>query len=98
MAQELRPLVVVLGEMDYLRPELVLMRGTNYWLVKRLVMRARHDINAGPDWARQAILIPEFWWEQDPQGKAVIWRVTSEGPRILVAEAGSEFVPQEGEA
>jgi hypothetical protein len=84
--------------MQLLRHGLVLMRGTQYWVVTNLLDTAREALHKNSEWAQQVLFIPEFWWEIDPQGKAVVWRATPEGPQIVAAEAGSKLVPQEGAA
>jgi hypothetical protein len=94
---ELRPLVEVLGEIELLRPWMVLQRGRQYWPLKFTAMLARHDVSRGPEWSRESIMARRYWWETDEEDRVVIWWMAPGGPRVLAAEPGSPMVPARDE-
>jgi hypothetical protein len=89
---KLRPLVTVLSEVGLVMPRLVLIRGGHYWRIEDLILWAKQDAASGPPDARQSLLAPVYWWEDDGRGKAVIWMQGTQGPRPVFSEVGSDVL------
>lgn len=90
--KDLQALVVVLGNLAYVRPGLVLKHRDGYMSVLWMYNLARRDILEGR-LDVSAITTPFYWSENDPDGKTVVWMVTKAGPRVWAAEPGSKLVP-----
>lgn len=90
---ELQPLAEVLFDLELFRPWLVFQRGGQHWALAFVMNTVRRDLRKGPEWSRRSLLAPEYWWEDDTEGRTVIMRMTPEGPKVLAAEAGSKSVP-----
>lgn len=84
----LRPLLTVLADLAFARPGAVFLQGRRYWTIETLLAQARKDL-AVPK-MRRALSVPDYWWEEDEHGKAIIWRAISGGKEAVFAEAGSD--------
>lgn len=87
-----RPLAIVLAELAYLRPDLVLIRGQHPFRIEQVLALARRETKSGSAKLRQYLSAFDFWWEEDPDGKVVVMTQTPEGPRPLAAEYGSRSI------
>lgn len=85
-----KSLFTILGEIAYVKPKLVLMKGSDYFRVEELLSAARRLTNkATPD----AVLVhrtPQFSWANDGRGKVVVWQTGPKGIRPIYVEPGSE--------
>lgn len=95
MAQpkELSTLLSIMGDLENMRPKLILQEGDHLVSILYLMNRARADIRRAVKWSIDAITAPVYWLENDAEGKAVIWMSTRKGPRVWMAEYGSKLVP-----
>lgn len=84
-----RPLQIVLAELAYLKPDLVLVRGEHTHRIEHVLALARRETKSGSAKLRKYLSAFDFWWEEDPDGKVVVMTQTPEGPRPLAAEYGS---------
>jgi len=91
--KDLQALVVVLGNLAYVRPGLVLQHRDGYISVLWMYNLARRDI-LEDQMDVSAITTPIYWSENDPDKKTVIWMETKAGPRVWAAEPGSKLVPR----
>lgn len=85
---EPRPLAVLLGELDYLRPRLVLRIGDRTMPLRRLKDIAQRQLTRGPADVRRDLLAPVWLWEDDSEGRTVLSYLTPQGPRVWATEAG----------
>lgn len=91
----LRPLPTVLAALDYQYSNRILSRGSHSLRVGEWSSRARRDAISGQPDVRKALSASQFWSENDPEGKIVIFQKTSGGPLPFAAEEGSRYVPTE---
>lgn len=91
-AAEGKTLFTVLGEMGYVRPNLVLMKGGESYRIGELLGAARHLLRSARPEAVIVHRTPGFSWNNDSRGKIVVWQEDDRGRRRPVySEPGSEI-------
>lgn len=87
-----RSLYVILGELAFQHPKLVLMRGRNYFRIEDLWRWARKDLKSGDPAARKALEDPIYWIARDPGGKLLLKGARPDGGEFVAyVEPGSEL-------
>ena len=87
-----RPLLNVLLELRYLKPYLVLVRGSHLFRIDHVSSLVRREAKSGSPDLKRYLSAFNFWWEEDPDGVVVVMNQTPEGPWPLAAEYGSRYV------
>jgi hypothetical protein len=91
-APEGKSLFRVLGEIAFVRPRIVFMKGGQRYLIEELLQAARRLIKSASPEAVIVHRTPSFTWSYDTKGKLVIWQEDARGRRPVYAEPGSEVV------
>ncbi len=86
-----RPLTTVLQELALQIPGLVLIQGPRAYQIEREAVRARREAKSGHPDVRVYLSEHRFWWDEDPEGKVVVWRENPEGPKPIAVEYGSRY-------
>ena len=82
----MRPLVVVLGELAYLRPWIWLEIEGDRYKVTDLYRLAARDLYSGTQASKQALMARLWEWDSDPDGRTRIWRQDPEGRELYFQE------------
>lgn len=82
----------VLGDIAFVRPRIVFMKGGQRYLIEELLQAARRLIKSASPEAMLVHRTPGFFWGNDSKGKAVVWQEAAQGRRPIYAEPGSEVV------
>lgn len=82
----MRPLVVVLGELAYLRPWIRLAIEGDRYKVTELYQLAARDLYWGTRASKQALMARLWEWDNDPDGRTRIWRHNPEGRELYFEE------------
>jgi hypothetical protein len=88
-----RPLLTVLEELSWGKLGLVLAQGTDYYRIEQVAGRARREAKSGHPDVQVYLSAPVFWWDEDPDGKVIVFEQTSAGPRPIAAEVGAREIP-----
>jgi len=86
-----RPLPIILQELAFSVPGLVLVQGSRAYQIERESRRARREAKSGHPGVQAYLSEHRFWWDEDPDGKIVIWREEPQGPQVHAAEHGSRY-------
>lgn len=82
-----------MGDLEHIRPDLILQKGDHLVSILYMMNLARADIRHKVQRSIDSLTATGYWLEQDADGRNVVWMSSPEGPRVWMAEHGSKLVP-----